>query len=147
MTAGGEFSLLPLRRALASLRAGLECERTDISRDACIKRFEYTYELAWKTLRRFLVEFAGVEERLTVQNIYRRAAREDLLPSPVAAWIDYHQARNRTSHTYGEDVAALVYAVIPGFLADAERLADAMAARLDQGGDENGDGGGPDAAG
>ena len=133
---GGGFSLSPLRRALASLRDALEREpereRGDIGRDACIKRFEYSYELSWKTLRRFLTEIAGAEDkRLSVSDLYRRAAREGLLPSSVASWMEYHRARNQTSHAYGEDVAESVCRVIPGFLADATRLADAMAARLD----------------
>ena len=131
----GGFSLMPLRRALASLREGLEHEYTEMHRDACIQRFEYCYELTWKTLRRFLAEFAGVEERLTVQNVYRRAAREDLLPSPVAAWLRYHAARNESSHVYDEGAARRVYDAASLFLADAERLADIMAARV-EGNDE-----------
>ena len=116
---GGGLSLSPLRRALASLREGLGHEYTEMHRDACIQRFEFSYELTWKTLRRFLSEFAGAEERLTIPNIYRRAAREELLPSPVSAWMDYHRAREQPSY----ESAAL-------FLADAERLTDAMAARM-----------------
>ena len=134
MSGGERLSLSPLRRALASLREALKSGHGEISRDACIKRFEYSYELGWKTLRRFLAEFAGAEERLTVPDIYRRAAREGLLPSSVASWMEYHRARNQTSHAYGEDVAETVYKIIPGFLADADRLADALAARM--GGDE-----------
>ena len=127
---GGGLSLSPLRRALASLREGLGHEYTEMHRDACIQRFEFSYELTWKTLRRFLSEFAGAEERLTIPSIYRRAAREELLPSPVSSWMDYHRARNESSHVYDEGAARRVYESAALFLADAERLTDAMAARM-----------------
>lgn len=49
----------------------------------------------------------------------------------IDRWMDYHDARNRTSHTYRETTANEVYAVIPGFLADARLLLAELEARDD----------------
>jgi len=37
-----------LSKALTSLKEGLTVEKTDISRDTSIQRFEFCVELAWK---------------------------------------------------------------------------------------------------
>lgn len=42
-------SLEQLSKALASLEEALTVEKTDLSRDASIQRFEFCVKLAWKT--------------------------------------------------------------------------------------------------
>ena len=41
-----------LLRALDRLEAALARPEDDITRDACIQRFEFTFELAWKAIQR-----------------------------------------------------------------------------------------------
>jgi len=54
------YSLNRWDAALKTLDMVLKEHENDIVRDATIKRFEYCYELTWKTLRRFLL-LRGVE--------------------------------------------------------------------------------------
>lgn len=114
--------LTPFRKALESLEAILEVPKDDIVRDATIQRFEYTYELAWKMIKRHL-EWAGTTDAdsLTRKSLFREAARIGLIAG-AEAWFDYHEARDLTSHTYDEARAEEVYAVAKRFAPDARRL-------------------------
>jgi len=53
--------LTTFEKALLSLEKALEQPKNEFIRDSVIQRFEYTYELAWKMLRRFLVADVGSE--------------------------------------------------------------------------------------
>lgn len=118
--------LSPFEKALASLEAILKLPKDDIVRDATIQRFEYTYELAWKMIKRHL-EWAGESnvDSLTRKDLYREAERTGLVLN-AEAWFDYHDARNLTSHTYDEAKAEEVYAVARRFAADARLLLNAL---------------------
>jgi nucleotidyltransferase substrate binding protein (TIGR01987 family) len=124
--------LTPLENALASLHRGLvratAAPEDEELRDACIQRFEYTYELCWKLIRRQLAaEIADTTEvdGYSRKTLFRVAARRGLIADPEP-WFDYTLKRNLTSHTYNPATAREVFAV----LADFARHADALRARL-----------------
>ena len=68
-----------------------------------IKAFEYTYELAWTTLKDFL-EYRGQVELYGSRDVFRRAFQLGLLYDGEL-WMDMLKSRNRTSHTYNEETA------------------------------------------
>ena len=115
-------------KALISLQRVLERSCTvpadeDI-RDACIQRFEYTYELAFKMLKRQLdQELPSREEldQLSFKEVIRVGAERGLIVVPER-WFDYRDKRNITSHTYEEEKAREVYSVLSDFAADAADL-------------------------
>lgn len=115
-------------KALTSLQRVLERSRTvpgdeDI-RDACIQRFEYTYELAFKMLKRQLEqELPSREEldQLSFKEVIRVGAERGLIAVPER-WFDYRDKRNITSHTYDEEKAREVFSVLSDFSADAADL-------------------------
>ena len=115
-------------KALSSLQRVLERSSTvpgdeDI-RDACIQRFEYTYELAFKMLKRQLgQELPSREEldQLSFKEVIRVGAERGLIVAPER-WFDYRDKRNITSHTYDEEKAREVYSVLSDFAADAADL-------------------------
>jgi nucleotidyltransferase substrate binding protein (TIGR01987 family) len=114
--------LTSFHKALESLEAALAQEENEFVRDATIQRFEYTYELAWKMIRRHL-EWAGSADAssLTRRDLFREAARVGLL-GDAEIWFDYHQARNQTSHTYDETIAIEVFEAARQFAVDARDL-------------------------
>lgn len=117
-------SLKPLERASASLRRALTQPKDEFLRDSVIQRFEYTYELAWKCLRRYFEQ----NQRLTesnVKNLWREAGKQGLIDD-VERWFGYHEARNRTSHTYDEAVAEQIYEAARAFADDVEVLIDRL---------------------
>ena len=122
-------------KVLASLQWVLERSRTapddeDI-RDACIQRFEYTYELAFKMLKRQLEqELPSREEldQLSFKEIIRVGAERGLIAVPER-WFDYRDKRNITSHTYDEEKAREVFSVLTDFAADAADLLTRLKSR------------------
>lgn len=92
-------------------------------RDAAIQRFEYTYELAWKMLKRHLDESEGsaTVDPLSRKDLFRLGGERGIVAN-VEAWLAYHRARNETSHTYDENKAEQVYQVARLFAEDAGKL-------------------------
>lgn len=92
----------------------------DAIRSGVIHYCEFTYELAWKFMRRRLEadigqsSVAGIPRR----DLFRIAAENGLIED-VDAWFRHHVARNETSHTYDQSVAARVYAGSLEFAHDA----------------------------
>lgn len=115
--------LSPLNKALASLQAALAQPKNEFVRDAVIQRFEYTYELAWKMLKRHLDESEGAAaiDPLSRKDLFRLGGERGIVEN-VEAWLVYHRARNETSHTYDEGKAEQVYDVARQFAGDAEKL-------------------------
>jgi nucleotidyltransferase substrate binding protein (TIGR01987 family) len=114
--------LTPYRKALASLEVALAEKENEFVRDATIQRFEYTYELAWKMIKRHL-KWTGNDqvESLTKRDLFREAARTGLI-ADAELWFDYNQARNQTSHTYEPKTADEVYEAARKFVSDARAL-------------------------
>ena len=125
------FNAEPLEAAIAQLREGLaQAARTPddaLARDGVIQRFEYTVDLAWKLLQRYLHNIARVEEsRLRTKNDLFRAGAQLGLIADADAWIAHYEARNSTSHGYGAATAIRVYERAPMALEDAQALLEAL---------------------
>ena len=93
-----EKALLLLREALADIGilSALEKEGT-------VQRFEFTVELAWKTLKDYLEHSGIVLEPVTPKNVVKQAFAARII-TDGQLWIDMLDCRNRVSHTYDEAV-------------------------------------------
>jgi nucleotidyltransferase substrate binding protein (TIGR01987 family) len=127
-----KLDLSALEKALTSLARALlrshGAPADEELRDACIQRFEYSFELAWKMLKRRLeldVPSTDAVDTLSYRAMIRLAAERGLLPNPQA-WFDYRDQRNLTSHTYDVVIAQQVYACIADFKRDADALLAAL---------------------
>jgi nucleotidyltransferase substrate binding protein (TIGR01987 family) len=126
-----------LGNAVRRLREGLarfEHAPTDEQlRDGLIQRFEFTYELSHKMLRRYLKEGAASPdeiERMPFADLIRAGNAQGLLQDEWSAWRRYREMRARTSHTYDARVASQVVSAIPSFLEEAEHLCAELQRRL-----------------
>ena len=123
------LDLTSLQNALTSLRRGLARwqaagEQDEELRDACIQRFEYTFELCCKMLaRRLERDLADAQsvDAMSFRDLIRMGG-ERALVRDVAAWMVFRDKRNTTSHTYNAAKAADVAAVIPAFADEAQAL-------------------------
>lgn len=77
----------------------------DIYQDALIKRFEFTFELAWKTLREFMLDQGYSLEILSPKGVISFAWREGII-SNEELWLDMLQSRNLSAHDYGRELSA-----------------------------------------
>ena len=84
---------------------------SELEREGLIQRFEYTYELAWKTLQD-LLKYKGYEFMQGPNGTLRQAFEDGLVVNPDG-WRRMAQARVTTSHTYNEgdarDIARQIY--------------------------------------
>ena len=115
-----------LDNAVNQLQVAVEQSGNDLGnelkRDGAIQRFEYTYELCIKFIKRVLeTVYADSVDTLAYRDLLRTAAERGLIED-VEQWFLYRDARNKTSHTYEGSVAADVYRVIPVFLPDSQKL-------------------------
>ena len=107
------------KKSLARLAEILKEEKTAITRDAAIQRFEFTVELAWKSTQHFLRD----------QKIICRSPKECLqesfkfgLVQDDPLWIKMIDDRNLAAHTYNEQVADEIYGRLSGYLSLLELL-------------------------
>jgi nucleotidyltransferase substrate binding protein (TIGR01987 family) len=116
-----------LQRAADSLARALEQPLNEFTRDAAIQRFEYTFELSWKMIRRCLVQELGFSESpgMTRRELFRLAADQKLIQDPEA-WFQFQEDRNRTAHMYSENIAKQVHATATQFLPEARFLLKAL---------------------
>jgi len=89
------------KRAFVLLREAIESEKelTQLEKEGCIQRFEYAFELGWKTMKDFL-EGEGVSLPVITPVAVIRAAFEARLIPDGQVWTDALDARNKMSHTY-----------------------------------------------
>lgn len=131
-----KLDISSLKKALASLEEAVvayQQQANNFIRDAAIQRFEYTYELSHKMLKRYLEMTEPNSEmidQMSFPDLIRTASERGLLANGWNIWKDYRHARNATSHTYNEIKAKEVYAVIPGFLAEANHLLSQLNQRI-----------------
>ena len=123
-----KLELSSFEKALASLDEALaEYDRTksQFVKDACIQRFEYTYELAHKLLKRQLEAMSpnpSEIDQMSFPDMIRSGAERGLLAQSWDHWKYFRDARNATSHAYNEQKANEVFVRIPAFRDEAAFL-------------------------
>jgi len=124
-----KIDLSSFENALNSLKEVIEVYNSNpsnlITRDSMIQRFEYTYSLALKMIKRYFSQSAFASENvegMTFNEMIRNANKMGLLKSNLETWDDYRLKRNMTSHTYDEEVAISVVSIIQRFESEASFL-------------------------
>ncbi len=126
-----KLDLSALEKAIACLKEGLtDAERLPeirTVRDGVVQQFEFTVDLSWKLLQRYLKHTAQVDDTAirTKNDIFREAASRRLIPD-ADRWIAYYQARNETAHTYDIDRATAVFEKAKGLPPDADSLLQSL---------------------
>ncbi|MEA2775193.1 MAG: hypothetical protein QOF90_599 [Acetobacteraceae bacterium] len=131
------LDITPLANAIDRLSEGLARHLREPAdeqlRDGLIQRFEFTYELCHRMLRRFIRQTAASREEvdhMAFQDLIRTANQQGLLLGDWPTWRRYRDSRAKTSHTYHAKTAQEVADAIPAFLAEAEYLRDELRRRL-----------------
>lgn len=135
----------PLGNAIAQLEKSLSYAHSPAAladpglreqlRNSVIQCFEFTYELCWKMIKRYLEETEANPADIdlsTFQNLIRLGNERALLRSDWRQWKTYRQARTDSSHTYDAAKAEAVFAIAPDFLAEAQALMQELTRRSAQ---------------
>ncbi len=100
------YSITRLQSAANRLADALGETESDLKADATIQRFEFTFELVWKTLKRIL-HYEGElcsTPRQCLKTAYRIGLLEDEEP-----WLSMLEDRNVMAHVYDEQTALDIY--------------------------------------
>ncbi len=95
-------------RAINRLSEALEEEETDVIVDGVLHRFEFTFELAWKTLKDYL-EYIGVINKTGSPREVLKSAFEHGIIDNGQEWINMMLSRNSLSHLYDEETSREIY--------------------------------------
>ncbi len=109
-----ELQLQSLNRAIKQFEKVLKEEKTEFIRDAAIQRFEFTYELLWKTLKTHLEEIHGVRA-VSPRQVFKEAFSLDLINNE-SEFLEMIEARNLIAHSYNENQAESLYKALPKFI-------------------------------
>lgn len=92
----------------------------DTIKAGVIQNFEFTYELSWKFIKRWLELNYGknLVEGTTRRELFRIAAENKLI-SDIEQWMFYHRMRNLTSYTYDQNVADEIFSCTEIFYRDS----------------------------
>lgn len=94
-------------KALKRLEEALAKKPDPYIYDSVIKRFEFTYEMAWK-LMKALIDYQGGESGSFPRGIFKEAYASGLIKDGEV-WLGMLEDRNLTSHTYDEVGAKEIY--------------------------------------
>jgi len=105
-----KFKISRAQKAFQTFEDILKEPYSVIVRDAAIQRFEYTFEIVWKTLKEFLKEKEGV-----IANSPKLAFREALAVGILSEeeskkCLEMTDDRNDIAHTYNVAVAEKIFA-------------------------------------
>ncbi|MDA8414720.1 MAG: nucleotidyltransferase substrate binding protein [Desulfobacteraceae bacterium] len=91
-------------KALSQLRKFIaKGELNELEEQGLIQAFEYTYELAWNSIKDYF-ESQGETNINGSRDAFRLAFRRGII-AEGDVWMDMIKSRTLTSHTYNEDIA------------------------------------------
>jgi nucleotidyltransferase substrate binding protein (TIGR01987 family) len=131
-----------LSKAIAQLDDALAYANSDLAktdprlalhlRAAAIQAFEFTYELAIKTLKRYMASIDPSPDNidaLDFSGLVRAGFARGLLNEEISAWRRFRHDRGTTSHAYDNDKAQAVFEKIPRFLREVRFMRDRIERR------------------
>lgn len=97
-----------LIKATARLEEALDEKISDLAIDGVLHRFEFTFELAWKTMKDYL-EYQGISEKIgSPREIIKQSFSIGLVDNGEI-WLKMMLARNTLSHLYDEETSREIY--------------------------------------
>ncbi|MBP3687185.1 MAG: nucleotidyltransferase substrate binding protein [Alphaproteobacteria bacterium] len=111
-----------LKTCTKDFKAAKDVKMKEYIADACVKRYEYTVETAWKIMKKYLkLEYGKSDTELTMNNIFRFMEGYGFISS-WEKWREYYDRRNDTSHEYNQKKAEELLSVIDDLVKDCEFL-------------------------
>lgn len=104
-----KLKLTDFKKALLTLEKAIQQKKTALVRDAVIKRFEYTYEIAWKTAKVYLYKKFGVDV-FSPKSCFRELLKNKIISEKeTTLFIEMTDNRNEIIHNYDENFSNLLY--------------------------------------
>lgn len=119
-----------LRQAIAENEVS---ELTQLEQEGVIQRFEYTFELGWKTFKDYL-EYSGVRlTEATARSVIKECATVGIFAAAeidAEVYLEMMLARNALSHTYDfERFRKIIAKIETSYLSELEKEYDFFLAK------------------
>ncbi|WP_457747476.1 HI0074 family nucleotidyltransferase substrate-binding subunit [Sulfurimonas sp.] len=111
-----ESALHRLEEAVEKTKENMGKEEYSFFRDSTIQRFEFTLEIAWKSIKQFLLEHDGLECRSPKACMREFFSTGYLNEEQVSLLLQMIDDRNLATHTYHESLADDIFSHISGYL-------------------------------
>jgi len=118
-----EIDISPLIRARDTFERFRKDLSTDKDKAATVQAFEFTYELAWTSMKRAL-ESQAIEANFP-KDVFRKAALWELIYDPEI-WFEFSKIRNKTVHTYNPITLEEVVSVFELFSSELDKLIEGL---------------------
>jgi len=98
-------------KAITLLKKAIDLPtHSEYEKESVIQRFEYTYELAWNTLKDYLQD-VGYQDIHGPGNAIQTAFKAGII-ADGELWMEMKKSRNNTVHTYDENEANKIFSDI-----------------------------------
>lgn len=124
MPANTQVDLTAFESALARLSEALAEAETEFIRDAAIQRFEFTFELAWKTTMH-AAQKEGAQSGASPKQVIKVALKLGWIEDNVL-WLKMLDDRNRTSHAYDQIIAEEIFDRLPDYRDACKKLLEQL---------------------
>ncbi|MEK7141233.1 MAG: HI0074 family nucleotidyltransferase substrate-binding subunit [Patescibacteria group bacterium] len=112
--------LTELISAFSRLKEAVPTVRNQLEKDGAIQRFEFVFELVWKTLKDY-AEDKGRMDAASPKDAFRVAADLGVIDDPLP-WFEFLKSRNEATRLYDEQKADEVFSQIGAFVIAVENL-------------------------
>lgn len=106
-----DAKLVTFEQALKTFKEALLTDPTELERDGAIQRFEYCFDLAWKSLKQYL-EKRGLMDLNSPRSVYAAAYAEGAIDDEMI-WSIIILKRNASVHTYNQRLAETLFSELP----------------------------------
>lgn len=103
-----ENALKKLEEALIENIDTMQENTKQIIIDGVLHRFEFTFELAWKTMKDYL-EYMGITNKIGSPRENIQAGFKQGIIENGEIWIEIMLSRNESSHLYDEEASRKIY--------------------------------------
>ncbi|MGZ3778706.1 MAG: HI0074 family nucleotidyltransferase substrate-binding subunit [Mucilaginibacter sp.] len=113
MTNYGDAKIATFEQALKTFKEALLERPSQLERDGAIQRFEYCFDLAWKSLKHHL-EKRGLMDLNSPRSVFSAAYAEGVI-ADEAIWSIIILKRNASVHTYNQQLADGLFSELPTY--------------------------------
>jgi nucleotidyltransferase substrate binding protein (TIGR01987 family) len=108
-----ESKIDKFEQALITFKEALLKNPSDLERDGAIQRFEYCFDLAWKSAKHYL-EQKGIIEINSPRSVFSAAFAEGIIDDENL-WSTIILKRNASVHTYNRQLAETLFTELPEY--------------------------------